>query len=404
MAVMRCLLGLAAILALPTLLAVDLLWAALGGWPITTTVVVLLCGLLAAPCAPLVFRGYREFLSQHAGRLWLSTCSFLLAIAACAAVLAVLERRKPFHTRAPLAKFEFDPSPWALPGVSQAATMSINSQGVRGPELPANRDVYRILCIGGGTTECLYLDDAETWPALLMQQLNRRGDRATWVGSVGYSEYGVEQHARFIRNSPLVRQVDCLVLLVGASDVLNWALGFENHRPWVANVVQKVRPPGLLVDREGIELVKLRSMADFGRPRIDQQHALDRYEHLLRGTIAATKAAGVRAVFVSHPVLWDDLLPDLPRAKLRYARMVPTPRPQELLRPGKCRELMDLFNARLEVVCAQEEAEFVDGSVLSGCDQYFYDDVHLSEAGCVALSDLLSEYFESTSDRLGKAP
>jgi hypothetical protein len=237
-----------------------------------------------------------------------------------------------------------------------------------------------------------------------MQQLNRRGDRATWVGSVGYSEYGVEQHARFILNSPLVRQVDCLVLLVGASDVLNWALGFENGRPWVASVLQRVRSPGLLVDREGIELIRMRSTMDFAPPRIDQQCALDRYERDLRELMAATKAAGVRAIFVSQPVLWDDLLTELPRHKLRYARMEPTPRSEKLLRPEKCRELTDLFNARLETVCAELQFEFVDSSVLSGCDQYFYDDVHLSEAGCLALSDLLYEYFESTTEREDKTP
>jgi hypothetical protein len=74
------------------------------------------------------------------------------------------------------------------------------------------------------------------------------------------------------------------------------------------------------------------------------------------------------------------------------------------LRPEKCRELTDLFNARLETVCAELQFEFVDSSVLSGCDQYFYDDVHLSEAGCLALSDLLYEYFESTTEREDKTP
>lgn len=51
----------------------------------------------------------------------------------------------------------FKPNPDVMPGISGKSEFAINSQGIRGDEL-IPLYTYRILTIGGSTTECLYLD------------------------------------------------------------------------------------------------------------------------------------------------------------------------------------------------------------------------------------------------------
>ena len=107
--------------------------------------------------------------------------------------------------------------PANLVGVSPEGRFSTNSLGIRGPEFsPA--DTYRILCVGGSTTECLYLDDAKTWPAVLMQILNDP-EPGIWVGNVGRSGTTAPQHALLLSQLPEARQVDCWVVLCGINDM-----------------------------------------------------------------------------------------------------------------------------------------------------------------------------------------
>src|SRR5262249_515888 len=77
----------------------------------------------------------------------------------------------PFHLRTPRTRRRFYPSQIELGGTSETARFTVNSRGFRGSEPPSN--AIRILCIGGSTTECLYLDDSVAWPELLMEHLNR---------------------------------------------------------------------------------------------------------------------------------------------------------------------------------------------------------------------------------------
>lgn len=72
-----------------------------------------------------------------------------------------------------------------LPGISEAGGFHTNSEGIRGDEF-ASEQKYRILAVGGSTTECLYLDDKEAWPYLLQTKISQSKDAPIWVGSIGY--------------------------------------------------------------------------------------------------------------------------------------------------------------------------------------------------------------------------
>ncbi len=94
---------------------------------------------------------------------------------------------------------------------------STNSLGIRGPEF-SDADSYRILCVGASATECLYLDDGKTWPAVLMLILGD-GDPRIWVGNVGCSGTTAPQHALLLEQLPEAKMVDCWVVLCGINDL-----------------------------------------------------------------------------------------------------------------------------------------------------------------------------------------
>ena len=73
-----------------------------------------------------------------------------------------------------------------MPGVEGLAKFTGNDVGLRGPNFPTNSDnVYKI---GGSTIVCLYLDESEEWPHLLMEGLDGCGSGiVTWAANGGQS-------------------------------------------------------------------------------------------------------------------------------------------------------------------------------------------------------------------------
>lgn len=95
--------------------------------------------------------------------------------------------------------------PTNLIGIASDGAFSTNSHGLRGPEFSKDDD-YRILCIGGSTTECLYLDDRAALPALLADGLNGEDERV-WVGNAGRAGLNSYDHIVIVKHLPEARQV-----------------------------------------------------------------------------------------------------------------------------------------------------------------------------------------------------
>ena len=71
-----------------------------------------------------------------------------------------------------------------MPGISgRRKHFTINDRGIRGDAFSEDQQ-YRILAIGGSTTECFYQDDSEAWPYLLQERLSAGLARKVWVGSL----------------------------------------------------------------------------------------------------------------------------------------------------------------------------------------------------------------------------
>ncbi|MBX7072335.1 MAG: hypothetical protein K1X71_04245 [Pirellulales bacterium] len=354
-----------------------------------------------ASAALMISRRGRGWYRQRAPQLWLWSGATMVALVAGEIWVRFQFPPAGFHLRSP-GQFVLKPDSSVFSGVSGDARTAINSQGVRGREMPP-APAYRILCVGAETTECLYLDDSESWPALVEKQLSPSLGREVWVGNAGHATYGSAQHLFLLQNSDWLNRVDCVVALVGAADLLRFVYGHpcDYGRPpfWLrtamaelARVVWKARlKHNPTFDLEGREIVNFRRrLAPVG----DVEHpaaAARAYAARLREIAALCAERGKPLVLVSQPVLWDDPMLPATMQKLCYARTDDRKAEPGVLSVPSALDAMDQYNQQLWQVCQDTGVPLIDAAAqLNGQRDYFFDDVHLNEKGCAALAELVT--------------
>lgn len=383
---------------------------------------------------------------RHVPRRWaakaaLLCLSTLVALAVGEAALRVVRPRRAWlYVNPPDAVGIFRPLPGVMPGVEGESRFVTNADGVRGDQL-TKEFAYRVLAMGGSTTECLYLDQEEAWPRLLQLGLNegRRGGEV-WVGNAGRSGLSSRDHVAQLR--PLLEQyrgrIDAVILLVGVNDLLSrlrddaaydpdflgrpeaerlllsrcfssYAAGttplYERSALWgllhdAKAGLAPARPEVMLTQDEAGKIYitwreHRRRAAALRRELPDLNAALGEYARNIHTLIDEARSKSVRLIFVTQPAMWRADLP---------------PRLEELLwlggvgdfqqEAGKdyysaaaLEEGMRLYNETLVKTCRERGAEYVDLAPLVPRDTAaFYDDVHFNEAGARLVAEVLRKH------------
>jgi lysophospholipase L1-like esterase len=336
----------------------------------------------------------------------------------------------------------FEPLPELIPGVFGSSLFTTNALGIRGdPFSPQQR--HRFLAVGGSTTICIYLDDSEAWPHLVQDQLDAALGRGhTWVGNVGRSGHTTVQNA--IQVEKLLRQhpeIDAVILLAGVNDLLiHLALAIDPSSaarilargddrtallesafsgfpasgagaPWYRRTGigrlwtlrrfalpwEELVAPRL--DAHGLRLLDWRSARKQARvlreALPDLSAALDHYARNLERILDVAAAEGVRVILLTQPSLWREDLSAEERDLLWTGgppldRVAPG---AEYYSVGALAEGMRLYNTRLLRVCRERGAECFDlAARMPRSAEFFWDDVHFTEAGSRRVADLLAAH------------
>ncbi len=334
----------------------------------------------------------------------------------------------PYHRN---SVTHFFPSEKVTPGVSGVSRFSTNSLGTRGPELDGER--VRILTIGGSTTACTVLDDAETWPALLMTYVNRdAGDsKLAWVTNSGidgkYTHHHI-MHAKYLL--PRLPRIDFTVVYAGLNDVGAWLYvdSFDpdylkkpenwNHRvgesfrvssftptdwPWykrlqlwksasiAKNLVssyierQPARRDGFVQDadlrwmEEAQQLREEREKKFVHRAKMDTlPTALKSYRDNITWIVKLVREAGSEPVLVAQAIQ-HNFLDESERKRLWMGAMDGG---KTYVREEQMLQLLQAFNNEMREVAVQQGAIFVDlPDILQGSRDLFYDGMHFNENG-----------------------
>jgi lysophospholipase L1-like esterase len=332
-------------------------------------------------------------------------------------------RRSPWYVWPP--NYSRLMKPGNLPGVARECRFRTNSLGIRGPDF-RDTDTYRILCIGGSTTECTYLDDTKTWPAHLMRLL-REDDPGVWVGNVGRSGTTAPQHVLLLRELPEARRVDCWVVLCGINDLAQQLSGqyakttarafsytFKYRRPGPGGRRPRPLPRNLytfaLLDavRKRLEVaLKGANAAVYQDVRAawvqeaqeKRQHGakvaidvkpewIEEYRTHLMTIVALARQQGKRLIFLTQPTIWAAQM-DEKTDGLTLGGQLADGRYVE--NSSRFRG-MELYNQAMRQVAAREGIELVDlAAQLPKTTETFYDNCHFNESGARLVGAALAE-------------
>ncbi len=334
----------------------------------------------------------------------------------------------------------FKPDPAILPGTTTPSHFSISSQGIRGDEF-STAQTYRILAIGGSTTECLYLDDLKTWTHLLQVGLNAAVARNVWVGNVGKSGMDTRHHILYMQYLlPQLPRIDAVVMLVGVNDLWHFALDttpektteqvelsrafwqtppadplnesfYKKTTLWhlgrlIRNAWDQRQQPvrGFAQDAEGRIFAELkerrRHAAEFTDDLPDLAPSLDLYARNLNTLVDLAQARSVRLIFVTQPSMWDpqvtqpdnDLLWSGARENLGDVNS-PAGHPDRYYSVRALDRAMARYNDAVLDVCRARGVECVDlARIMPRNSTVFYDDVHFNENGASMVANILSDY------------
>jgi len=337
-----------------------------------------------------------------------------------------------YFTLIPKTTITMLPDSSIFPGIHGASVFKTNKYGIRGREITA-MDTLKILTVGGSTTECLYLDQSETWQTLLENKMNENiFQKKVWVGNIGKS--GLTSFDNFIQlkfsfsNLP---KIDVLMVMVGINDMLAFiakdkknafihdneiirdsivpkvfarypksgALSIiKNSRLYrlVRNVYVQIKFNDVIQNDSGKVYNKWRANKKKSKRIIDHppdlRVGLDEYEKNIDSIITIMTNRVKKIIFLSQASIWRS---DLTKYEINLLWMggkgdyQKTPG-QEYYSVNVLGHCIELFNNKLKEICLRRNVELIDICQNIPKDtSAFYDDVHFNENGARILANLL---------------
>ncbi|MDB4949549.1 MAG: GDSL-like lipase/acylhydrolase family protein [Gemmatimonadetes bacterium] len=301
-----------------------------------------------------------------------------------------------------------------LPGIDgRPRRFSVNGLGYRGDPLavPKPTGELRVFVVGGSTTECLYLADAEALTAVLQARLRALAPgvdvRVYGAGKSGDRSF---DHVAMVAHRIAHLQPDVIVVFAGINDVLaairrrDYLMRDDpgdapplGHLGGLKLLATELQLPRLVhraltgYDPQTVTIVSdyrknaahLRALPLTRRaPRTD----VVPYAENLRSLAGTARANGARIVFMTQQTTWSS--PD-PRAAPWHWMGSDSVRYRETALDSA----MSLYNAAMRRVAAEQGAPVLDlARTVPKSMDYFYDDVHFNVRGAATTADLLARF------------
>jgi hypothetical protein len=282
-----------------------------------------------------------------------------------------------------------------------------------------------VLVAGGSVVECWFLDQESAWPQVIERCLNEPAALASLgvsrahVGNVGKSLVACEHIEKMLeRILPRYPRLDAIVLLVGASDLVDWlergtpavvdrrdvpvsAIFGQNPEPpfgWksktlalrrIASAVRK-RVQRRIVRRQNVgrSIVKARA-ARAAAQRIlstvpDPSPMLDRFESDLRRLVLRAKSKAARVILARQPWLEKEFTPEEEsRLWMFGAGMIRDELVTSYYAHSVVWNLMRKIDARVVKVAMELGVEEIDlMPVVPPTFELWYDEMHHNARGC----------------------
>jgi lysophospholipase L1-like esterase len=348
-------------------------------------------------------------------------CSYSLLIV-CALGEGFLRWARPSLENIPSPPMHSVYTPSAnMPGISGPVEYTINRMGVRGPDMRLEDADLRILCVGGSTTQCLYVTDKQTWPWLVQDRLAQQLGKRVFVANTGQAGHIALNHDYLLNKYPLAKRFDWVIVFCGWNDMaahlclrnyetrkaLVDSVTLQNratdrHRAyygdlalvhWLGEIGRK--PVGKTQDtggqwmdnarRERQTALKARTIREV--PREELRQALVLYRENLNQIINTCRKNNQHLVLMTQPTIYRADLPE------ELERLTWLTGENEAYTSAVLAEMMDAFNQALIAVCKERGVDYIDlASLLPKDTTVVYDDCHLNNAGCEKVASAVEKF------------
>lgn len=299
-----------------------------------------------------------------------------------------------------------------LPGISSGGVLSTNRWGLRGEDPPADwNDYLTLITVGGSTTADYYLDDSKTWSNVVQNEL-RSVNQMVWVGNAGIPRHSADTHALFVQEVLSQIKPDVALFLVGVNDMgpfLRGGDGGEGRledsgpRSWlfsrsmILQLIYKIKK----VNIDGVQVINTVSDPPFlpqplitsEMPLPDDLHDLladpDFYRNRILRLITLCREQGITPVFLTQPLLYED---NSYWRNLRESAVFfqGTERP---ISAATFALMLGTLNSDLLEVCRDQGVAVYDlASNVPHSEMYFYDSMHMTEAGAALTGSLVGRF------------
>jgi lysophospholipase L1-like esterase len=289
--------------------------------------------------------------------------------------------------------------------------------------LPKSPDEFRIVCIGGSTTECFALERKDSWPAVLEASLQKQLGDTKQVSCVnlGVCATPLRTYLATLSHYAIHLQPDVVIAYIGIND-LCFGVKFEgdpifDYRfdPFARDHIN--RSPGcqyqllnwLQLGRHVHSLIKRDEKGSHrnGDPRFFADHVPDptsskevdlsfsmdpvaarQYRFNLRSLAGICQCNHARLLVLTAPALWrTDPMTD---EELRQLWLRPSAG-DHVASPATCRRLLDARNELTRSVCREADILCLDlATMVPSSLEYFYDDAHVNVAGARLVAGMLT--------------
>ena len=325
----------------------------------------------------------------------------------------------------PNHEYVFHPNLSIFNGISGESHFTINNLGYRGDGIKNHIDEYRILIVGGSTSECLYLNNNETWPYLLMNKLEKTIDNKKIVTmNIGKSGHGLRNNLLALKYLPDYYEPDLIIILTGANDVLfklsrkdawqpfneseynsteSYTFTVSPGYTWKSTIIYRIykaidlkfkniKPQDGIGNTLMENRLKRQNAENWINEIPDLTLALEDYEGILERVIELSKEKNSTLMFMTQPYLYkENMTPEEDASLWMTYDFGDIYYPIETMIYS-----MEEFNKKLLNVCENNKDIFcidLEKKVPKTFD-YIYDDMHFNENGASFVAEEISLFMK----------